>query len=95
MKRLIFLIIFNFMFIISLNAMVVPGTKFSGIIKRINKDERYIIIKTEKFYYPKKYEKILERYYRSKIKIIFTYKNKKSGKKYIIFIQEKRKNKRY
>jgi len=90
MRKNIIAILLNFILFVSLNAAIVPGSKFSGKIEKINVKDNYVIVKKVKFYYDEKYQKILEKYYKSKIKIIFTY-IKKNGKRFIIFIK---KNKR-
>ena len=87
MKRSILAFVLNFILMVSLNSALVPGTKFSGIIEKINKKSSYVLIKKIKFYYPARFKKILEKYYKSKVTIVFSY-IKKDGKKFIVYIKE-------
>jgi len=89
MKKLISLIFLSLIISISLNAAIVPGTKYSGIIEKFNKKSNYIVVKKMKFYFPEDKKKILENFYKMKVKVIFTYINK-NGKRYIVFVKENR-----
>ena len=90
MKRIIALIFLNLVISISLNSAIVPGTKYSGIIEKFNKKSNYVVIKKMKFYFPEDKKRILENFYKMKVKVIFSYINR-DGKRYIVFIKENRK----
>ena len=87
MKRFTIFILFTLIIINLSYARIVPGKFFSGKIKKLNKKDKFVIVKKNKFYFKEKFLKVIEDYFKRNKKINFYYLDK-NGKKLIIYIKK-------